>query len=190
MDYYLTESESIDLLSSIRVESGFKAETRKEKKCNETKLVSVIQIKPVSNIWTKASFELTQPSYYFGLYLTTELNDDRLVVANSKTQEYNNSNIFEVVEYMFDSIWLPVIRNEITISEDTWKTLLIPDKFSLIPDGNFSKNKIKLLFDKFDYVTRDSELSGFLYAEFFMGQQPIKIFFSEFYDFCKKYEIL
>lgn len=190
MDYYLTESESIDLLSSIRVESGFKAETSERKNYSETELVSVIQIKPVGNVWNKATLKLTRPSYYFEFYLTTDLNDDRLIVANSKTQEYNNSNIFEVVEYMFDSIWLPVIRNEIKISEFVWRNLLKPDTFTLVPETGFSKADSKTLFDKFDYVTRDNELSSLLYAEFFAGQQPILIFYSDFYDFCKKYEVL
>lgn len=197
MEMYVNEMCSIEMLGNIRVNSKAKIKSSKVQLNGKTTIYSNIEIEPYNILWNHVVVELTLGSAKneidldsaFCIYLTNSLNSDRLIIANNNTQKYFNSNIFEIVWYMVNEIWIPVAKGELTISEQEWENL-IPDVFKLIPESDFNKVNFHTLEQKFDKVTNDKDLSGFLHAEFFTGTQPIMVFYSDFYDFCKRYEIL
>ncbi len=200
MDMFLNEMDSVKTLSEIRVNKGAKVANDATHNLNGSTTVTIkLEIEPYNNIWNRATFQATLNnndsledigfSSNYSIFLNNNQNSDRLIIANNKTQQNNNSNIFEIAYFFVNSVWIPVAKGELTVSEQEWCNLM-PDVFQLVPELDFSKIDYRILESKFDYVTLDKQLSGFLHAEFFMGKQPISIFYSEFYDFCKKYEIL
>ena len=120
------------------------------------------------------------------MVLSSDLTLDKLVLANTYTQNYYNSNILDVIDYMFNHVWVPIVKGELTVTEEQYNNLL-PDNFELVGESKEIDKKTSSLFD---YVTNDLELSNLLYAEFFMGSQPIYVFTEDFLDFCEKYEII
>ena len=194
MNYFLEEKDSINIINSIRVEPFAKMQSNEQKQAGKIKISSEIEIIPFHNIWNSITFTVIitanklEPlkDSSFELVLNSSLNSDKLVLANSETQRYNNSNIFDVADYMFNQVWVPIAKGELTVTEEQYNNLL-PDNFELVGESKEIDKKTSSLFD---YVINDSELSNLLYAEFFMGSQPIYVFTEDFLDFCEKYEII
>lgn len=194
MNYFLEEKDSINIINSIRVEPFAKMQSNEQKQAGKIKISSEIEIIPFHNIWNSITFTVIitanklEPlkNSSFELALNSSLNSDKLVLANSETQRYNNSNIFDVADYMFNQVWVPIAKGELTVTEEQY-TNLLPDNFELVGDSEIVDKKVSALFD---YVTSTPELSNLLYAKFYMGSQPIYVFSKDFMDFCRKYEIL
>ena len=189
MNYFLSEKESLDVINSIRIEPFAKMQSNEIKINGDTKISSNIEIVPFHNIWNSITLSVTVNDLQFldfELTLNSNQFTDKLVLANKFTQKYNNSNIFEVIEYMFNQVWVPIAKGELTVTEEQY-TNLLPDNFELVGDSEIVDKKISSLFD---YVTSTPELSNLLYAEFYMGSQPIYVFSKDFMDFCRKYEIV
>lgn len=194
MNYFLEEKDSINIINSIRVEPFAKMQSNEQKQAGKIKISSEIEIIPFHNIWNSITFTVIitanklEPlkDSSFELVLNSSLNSDKLVLANSETQRYNNSNIFDVADYMFNQVWVPIAKGELAVTEEQY-TNLLPDNFELVGDSEIVDKKVSALFD---YVTSTPELSNLLYAEFYMGSQPIYVFSKDFMDFCRKYEIL
>lgn len=198
MNYYLNEIESVKTLNEIRINNGAIMKSDKQELNGQVTISSTINIEKFNNLWDKVHFELAlnddstiekiDLETEFSVYLTNSQNSDKLIIADNETQKQNNSNIFDIAYYMYNNIWIPVAKSELKITEEEWNSL-IPDIVKLIPEQDFKEMNYQKLEKYFDYVTMDKELSGLLHAEFFMGEQPIMVFYKEFYDFCKKYEI-
>lgn len=194
MNYFLEEKDSINIINSIRVEPFAKMQSNEQKQAGKIKISSEIEIIPFHNIWNSITFTVIitanklEPlkNSSFELALNSSLNSDKLVLANSETQRYNNSNIFDVADYMFNQVWVPIAKGELAVTEEQY-TNLLPDNFELVEDSEIVDKKVSALFD---YVTSTPELSNLLYAEFYMGSQPIYVLSKDFMDFCRKYEIL
>ena len=194
MNYFLEEKDSINIINSIRVEPFAKMQSNEQKQEGKIKISSEIEITPFHNIWSSVTFTVIitanklEPlkDSSFELALNSSLNSDKLVLANSETQRYNNSNIFDVADYMFNQVWVPIAKGELIVTEEQY-TNLLPDNFELVGESEVVDKKISALFD---YVTSTPELSNLLYAEFYMGSQPIYVFSKDFMDFCRKYEIV
>lgn len=194
MNYFLEEKDSINIINSIRVEPFAKMQSNEQKQAGKIKISSKIEIIPFHNIWNSITFTVIitanklEPlkNSSFELALNSSLISDKLVLANSETQRYNNSNIFDVADYMFNQVWVPIAKGELTVTEEQY-TNLLPDNFELVEDSEIVDKKVSALFD---YVTSTPELSNLLYAEFYMGSQPIYVSPKDFMDFCRKYEIL
>ena len=194
MNYFLEEKDSINIINSIRVEPFAKMQSNEQKQEGKIKISSEIEIIPFHNIWNSITFTVIitanklEPlkNSSFELALNSSLNSDKLVLANSETQRYNNSNIFDVADYMFNQVWVPIAKGELTVTEEQY-TNLLPDNFELVEDSEIVDKKVSALFD---YVTSTPELSNLLYAEFYMGSQPIYVLSKDFMNFCRKYEIL
>ena len=194
MNYFLEEKDSINIINSIRVEPFAKMQSNEQKQAGKIKISSEIEIIPFHNIWNSITFTVIitanklEPlkNSSFELALNSSLISDKLVLANSETQRYNNSNIFDVADYMFNQVWVPIAKGELNVTEEQY-TNLLPDNFELVGDSEIVDKKVSALFD---YVTSTPELSNLLYAEFYMGSQPIYVFSKDFMDFCRKYEIL
>ena len=194
MNYFLEEKDSINIINSIRVEPFAKMQSNEQKQAGKIKIFSEIEIIPFHNIWNSITFTVIitanklEPlkNSSFELALNSSLISDKLVLANSETQRYNNSNIFDVADYMFNQVWVPIAKGELTVTEEQY-TNLLPDNFELVGDSEIVDKKVSALFD---YVTSTPELSNLLYAEFYMGSQPIYVFSKDFMDFCRKYEFL
>lgn len=194
MNYFLEEKDSINIINSIRVEPFAKMQSNEQKQEGKIKISSEIEITPFHNIWSSVTFSVIitanklEPlkDSSFELALNSSLNSDKLVLANSETQRYNNSNIFDVADYMFNQVWVPIAKGELIVTEEQY-TNLLPDNFELVGESEVVDKKISALFD---YVTSTPELSNLLYAEFYMGSQPIYVFSKDFMDFCRKYEIV
>ncbi len=194
MNYFLEEKDSINIINSIRVEPFAKMQSNEQKQAGKIKIFSEIEIIPFHNIWNSITFTVIitanklEPlkNSSFELALNSSLISDKLVLANSETQRYNNSNIFDVADYMFNQVWVPIAKGELTVTEEQY-TNLLPDNFELGGDSEIVDKKVSALFD---YVTSTPELSNLLYAEFYMGSQPIYVSSKDFMNFCRKYEIL
>ena len=194
MNYFLDEKDSINVINSIRVEPFAKMQSNECKQEGKRKISSKIEIKPLHNIWNYITFSVfinsdkSKPleNSSFELVLSSDLTLDKLVLANTYTQSYYNSNILDVIDYMFNHVWVPIVKGELTVTEEQYNNLL-PDNFELVGESKEIDKKTSSLFD---YVTNDLELSNLLYAEFFMGSQPIYVFAEDFLDFCEKYEII
>lgn len=194
MNYFLEEKDSINIINSIRVEPFAKMQSNEQKQEGKIKISSEIEITPFHNIWSSVTFAVIitanklEPlkDSSFELALNSSLNSDKLVLANSETQRYNNSNIFDVADYMFNQVWVPIAKGELTVTEEQYANLL-PDNFELVGESEVIDKKVSALFD---YVTSTPELSNLLYAEFYMGSQPIYVFSKDFMDFCRKYKIV
>ncbi len=199
MDMFLKEMDSVNTLGKIRIDKGAKVNNSTIKSKGETIIAIELEIAAYNNLWNHATFQTALISNDslenidfesdYSLFLTNGQNSDRLIIASNETQRKNNSNIFEIAYFFVNSVWIPVAKGELEISEQEWCNL-VPDVFQLIPEVDFTEIDSHILEKKFDYATLDKQLSGFLHAEFFAGEQPIPIFYTEFYDFCKKYEIL
>src|SRR5699024_4110079 len=180
MNYFLEEKDSINIINSIRVEPFAKMQSNEQKQAGKIKISSEIEIIPFHNIWNSITFTVIitanklEPlkDSSFELVLNSSLNSDKLVLANSETQRYNNSNIFDVADYMFKQVWVPIAKGELTVIEEQY-TKLLPDNFELVGDSEIVDKKVSALFE---YVTSTPELSNLLYAEFYMGSQPIYVF--------------
>lgn len=198
MNYFLNEIESVKTLNEIRVNKGATMKSSKQELNGQVTINSTINIEKFNNLWDCVHFDITLDNNsriesidcenVFSVYLTDSQNSDKLIIANNMIQEQYNSNIFDIVYYMWNHIWVPIAKSELEITEEEWNDLF-PDIFKLIPEQDFKEMNYQKMENYFDYVTMDKELSGLLHAEFFMGEQPIMIFYQEFYDFCKKYEI-
>lgn len=194
MNYFLEEKDSINIINSIRVEPFAKMQSNEQKQAGKIKISSEIEIIPFHNIWNSITFTVITTANKleplknssFELALNSSLISDKLVLANSETQRYNNSNIFDVADYMFNQVWVPIAKGELTVTEEQY-TNLLPDNFELVGDSEIVDKKVSALFD---YVTSTPELSNLLYAEFNMGSQPIYVSSKDFMNFCRKYEIL
>lgn len=196
MNYVLEdENESLNVISSIRVNPFAKMESNSEKKNLSLKVTSTLEIVPLNvrnNIWNFATLQVEMKGLYilgfFSLSLTSTHNSDRLLVANTETQKNNNSNIFQLVDFMYNKVWTPVATGNLSLSEQEYKNLF-PDIFKLIPDKDVSKFEKKVV-KLFDFVVTTPDLTTLLYAEFYKGSQPIFVFYSAFIVFCKKYKIM
>ena len=189
MNYFLSEKESLDVINSIRIEPFAKMQSNEIKINGDTKISSNIEIVPFHNVWSSITLSVTVNDLQFldfELTLNSNQFTDKLVLANKFTQKYNNSNIFDVADYMFNQVWVPIAKGELTVTEEQY-TNLLPDNFELVGESEVVDKKISALFD---YVTSTPELSNLLYAEFYMGSQPIYVFSKDFMDFCRKYEIV
>ncbi len=199
MDMFLKEMDSVNTLGGIRLNKGAKVINSTEKEKGKTIIAIELEIATYNNLWNRVTFKVTLNNNDsienidfdsdYSIFLTNSQNSDKLIIANNDTQQRNNSNIFEIAYFFVNSVWIPVAKGELEISEQEWCNL-VPDVFQLIPEIDFTEIDSHILEKKFDYVTLDKQLSGFLHAEFFTGEQPIPVFYSEFYDFCKEYEIL
>lgn len=189
MEMFLTENDSVHTLNEIRVSPGAYVH-------NSTKDCVIridIEIDKYKNWWNFLHFELVNPpknidlsdSYTFSLYLSNPYNNDTLVIANTKTQEYNNSNMFEIVYFMLNSIWIPVANESITITEQQWLDLL-PDTFKLVPLDSFDTINQQDIETRFEYVIRNNTLANKLHSQFFKDKQPIIINYNEFLNFCEQ----
>lgn len=188
MNYFLSEKESLDVINSIRIEPFAKMQSNEIKINGDTKISSNIEIVPFHNIWNSITLSVTVNDLQFldfELTLNSNQFTDKLVLANKFTQKYNNSNIFEVIEYMFNQVWVPIAKGELTVTEEQYNDLL-PDTFQLVGDSLPANNKISNLFD---FVTSNTKYSNLLYNEFFIGTQPIYVHCQDFLDFCDKYKI-
>lgn len=198
MNYYLDEMESVKTLGKIRINMGAEMKSSKNELDSKLEISSSIKIVKLNELWENVHFELTldnestissiDGNSKFSVYLTNSQNSDKLIIADNDTQERDNSNIFDIVYYMWNHVWVPVAKSELEVSLYEWEEL-VPDIFKLIPEQDFKEMDYQKLEKKFEYVTMDRELSKLLHAEFFMGEQPIFIYASEFYDFCKDYEV-
>lgn len=203
MNLFLSETESLNTLNKIRVTplTKMKATSENAKEKDKIVICSTIEIEKYNNLWTNATFTITIDNKFtieqidspdnFCIYLTNDLNSDKLIIASSQTQKQQNSNIFEIAKYMYNSIWVPIAKGELLVSESEWESLM-PDVFKLYLDENdkdFTDKELAELEKKFDIVTDDTQLVGFLHAEFYMKQQPIMISYTELLDFCERYEI-
>lgn len=196
MNYVLEdENESINVISSIRVNPFARMESNSEKRNLSVKVSSTLEIVPLNaknNIWNFVTLQVEMKGIHilkcFSLSLTSTQNSDRLLVANTETQKNNNSNIFQLVNFMYNKVWVPIARGNLSLTEQEYKNLF-PDIFKLIPDKDVSKmkNKVEKLFD---FVVTTPDLTALLYTEFYKGSQPIYVFYSAFIAFCKKYEVM
>lgn len=195
MNYFLKENDAINVISSIRVSPFAKMKSKKEKRNGSVNIISTLDINSLHNIWTSATFSITLMSSttktlldsQFEFFLTTTLNNDKLVVANTDTQNSNNSNIFDFLCFFWDNVWIPIAKGNLTVSEEQYKNL-IPDIFVLVPDKEILMDTE--ISDMFDLVINTPTLANLLYSDFFVGTQPIYVPYKDFIDFCKKYNIL
>lgn len=200
MDLFLDETDSISTLCGIRIEKYADMESSKELIENKTLIRSCIDIDLFNNLWNKVTVELLldtdtdsiqeiiDGTLEFNVFLTNDINQDKLIIANSEIQELDNSNIFDIIMFMYNEIWVPIVNGDLILTEDEWENI-IPDTFHLVPEPEFNDHESEILERAFDIVIANQELSGLLHAEFFMGKQPIIIGYQEFFDFCKQYEL-
>ena len=189
MNYFLDEKEAIAAINSIRVSPFTEIDNKRE----NGMLTSTFRINTFRQIWDFATFSISEDDISeksereFEFSLENPFNSDRLIIANSETQKQNKSNILTYLLFIWNNIWIPIIKGQLNLTESQIQNLF-PDIFILIPDNYISVNeKTQLLFTA---ATEDLDLADLLYSEFFQGSQPIYIKENEFLDFCKENNIV
>lgn len=197
-----SDEDSVSVLSSIRVEqyASMKSKVKVDNDCRI--ITSTIEIDPLNEVWDTVNIECQIPlsedidfdtiediSDYIenlSVYLTTDLNADRLILVDTQYENYDNSNIIDLVMFLYNEVWIQIVRGDLILTDMEWESLL-PDTFQLVSDIDLTEEESTKISGLFDTILNDTELSQLLHDEFFSGKQPISITVSQFKDFCDNY---